>query len=130
MVWKKKKFYISELNKLKRDGIEERLVTERLEELKIVDSPYQDPFEPIKPSKSLKVAKTTLIILSITLIILLLAILTPFYGAAEDIIKDIISQPIGMWISAYPGVSILIFLGTGIILGFLIWLLEWLKNKF
>ena len=101
--------------------------TERLSILEATSSPYQDPFEPVKPSPAWKTFRSALAILAIGLFLGLLAILDILYGTAQDVFKNKIDPNISAWILTHPLIALF---SLAIAIGLLGWAVERLKDAF
>lgn len=99
----------------------------RLSELNIIGLPRE--LETIATPVSLKLMRGAIVFLGIILLLGLLVVLDTIYGAAQSTIQDFLGQSIKQWITTHPAVFISIFIGLGVLIGLLAWLVEKMKEK-
>jgi len=82
------------------------LIAERLDALELKNSPYQDPFEPLKPPRWQRALRSTGIILLASAGVGLVALLALFSGVLGDALKKGIGPSIAVWVQAYLWITV------------------------
>jgi len=100
---------------------------ERLSELSVIGLPRE--LELVSVPISLKFIRGTIVVSGIILLLGLLVVLDTIYGTAQSTIQDFLGQTIKQWITTHPAIFILVFVGLGILIGLLSWLVEKLKER-
>jgi hypothetical protein len=124
-----KRFYIRELRKLKRQNIERKLATERLEALDANSSLHQDPFMRLEKTRVQKAVRAILIYLAIIATFTILSLTMTLFGSAQDIFMAIYGKTLITWVTAYPTIALVVFISLGLITGLLPWIIDSLREN-